>query len=145
MRVVPDISADADPGTGFLIGLHQTLPDGTSEYTTTRYGGTSLASPLLAGMVADADQAAGGPVGFINPTIYGLDQTDPSSIYDVLPESSLEGNYPRRFRRTDGVGPRDQRIRHVVPRALLLGPRDVLRRHWELRQPSGDPIGSTGL
>ncbi len=38
-RVEPDISADADPGTGFLIGLHQTLPNGTSQYTQTRYGG----------------------------------------------------------------------------------------------------------
>ncbi len=104
LRVVPDISADADPGTGFMIGLHQTLPDGTSEYTTTRYGGTSLASPLLAGMVADADQAAGGPVGFINPAIYGLDQTDPSSIYDVLAEPSLEGNYRVDFAGPTGLG-----------------------------------------
>lgn len=100
LRVVPDISADADPGTGYLIGLHQTLPNGNSEYTTTRYGGTSLASPLLAGIVADADQAAVVPVGFINPDIYRLDQTDPSSIYDVLPEPSLEGNY-----RQDYAGP----------------------------------------
>jgi len=100
MRVVPDISADADPGTGFLIGLHQTLPSGTAEYTTTRYGGTSLASPLLAGIVADADQAASVPVGFLNPDIYRLDVNDPSSIFDVLPEPSLEGNY-----RVDYAGP----------------------------------------
>ena len=100
MRVVPDISADADPGTGFLIGLHQTLPNGNAEYTTTRYGGTSLASPLLAGIVADADQAAGVPVGFLNPDIYRLDVNDPSSIFDVLPEPSLEGNY-----RVDYAGP----------------------------------------
>jgi subtilase family serine protease len=100
VRVVPDISADADPGTGFLIGLHQTLPNGNAEYTTTRYGGTSLASPLLAGIVADADQAAVVPVGFINPDIYRLDQANPSSIYDVLPEPSLEGNF-----RQDYAGP----------------------------------------
>jgi subtilase family serine protease len=99
-RVEPDISADADPGTGFLIGLHQTLPNGTSQYTQTRYGGTSLASPLLAGIVADADQASPVAVGFMNPTIYRLDVTDPSSIFDVLPEPSLEGNY-----RVDYAGP----------------------------------------
>jgi len=103
-RVVPDISADADPGTGFLIGLHQTLPNGNAKYTTTRYGGTSLASPLLAGIVADADQAAGGPVGFINPTIYGLEQTDPSSIFDVQAEPSLEGNYRVDFAGPTGLG-----------------------------------------
>jgi subtilase family serine protease len=97
MRVVPDISADADPGTGFLIGLHQTLPGGTSTYTTTRYGGTSLASPLMAGIVADADQAAGAAVGFINPDIYRLDVSQPSTIYDVVPEPTKEGNYRNDF------------------------------------------------
>ena len=58
MRVNPDISIDADPSTGFLIGLHQTFPGGKARYSLTRYGGTSLASPLLAGVIADADQAA---------------------------------------------------------------------------------------
>jgi subtilase family serine protease len=95
MRVDPDISLDADPGTGFLIGLHQTLPNGTAEYTQTRYGGTSLASPLLAGIVADADQAAGVNVGFIDPAIYRLSATP--AIDDILPEPSLEGNYRRDY------------------------------------------------
>jgi len=99
LRVVPDISLDADPGTGFLIGLHQTLPSGAAQYTETRYGGTSLASPLLAGIVADADQAAGVAVGFLNPAVYRLDVSHPSSIFDVLPEPSLEGNF-----RVDNAG-----------------------------------------
>jgi subtilase family serine protease len=34
--------------------------------------GTSEASPLFAGIVALADQEAGHPLGFINPTIYKL-------------------------------------------------------------------------
>jgi len=84
MRVEPDISLDADPSTGFLIGLHQTFPSGVSKYSQTRYGGTSLASPLLAGVIADADQAAGGSVGFINPAIYALDSV-PGAIDDILP------------------------------------------------------------
>jgi len=104
MRVVPDISLDADPGTGFLIGLHQTLPDGTSQYTETRYGGTSLASPLLAGIVADADAAAGVAVGFINPTIYRLQVTHPATIDDILPEPSLEGNYRVDYAGAQGLG-----------------------------------------
>jgi subtilase family serine protease len=83
-RVNPDISMDADPTTGFLIGLHQTFPDGKSVYSQTRYGGTSLASPLLAGVIADADQAAGVAVGFINPAIYRLDKTS-GAIDDILP------------------------------------------------------------
>jgi subtilase family serine protease len=88
MRVDPDISMDADPGTGFLIGLHQTFSNGTARYSETRYGGTSLASPLLAGVIADADQAAvdagGAAVGFINPAIYGL-VTKAGAIDDILP------------------------------------------------------------
>jgi subtilase family serine protease len=84
MRVEPDISMDADPSTGFLIGLHETFPNGKVRYGQTRYGGTSLASPILAGVLADADQAAGVAVGFINPAIYKLDST-PGAIDDILP------------------------------------------------------------
>ena len=50
----------------------------------TRYGGTSLASPILAGVIADADQAAGIAVGFINPAIYKLDGTS-GAIDDIVP------------------------------------------------------------
>jgi subtilase family serine protease len=92
-RVVPDISLDADPGTGFLIGLTETFPSGKVSYGQTRYGGTSLASPLFAGVIADADQVAGVPVGFIDPTIYRMDVKQPSSIMDILPEKGKQANY----------------------------------------------------
>lgn len=104
MRVVPDISMEADPATGFLIGLTQTLPDGTAEYTQTRYGGTSLASPLLAGMIADAQQQAGGPIGFLNPTLYYQDYIQPTSIYDVVPEPTKEALYREDFAGAIGLG-----------------------------------------
>jgi subtilase family serine protease len=83
-RVIPDISMDADPATGFLIGLHQTFPNGKAKYSQTRYGGTSLASPLFAGVIADVDQAAGVSVGFVNPALYRLDTTS-GAIADVVP------------------------------------------------------------
>ncbi|MBO0730674.1 MAG: S8/S53 family peptidase [Acidimicrobiaceae bacterium] len=83
-RVVPDISMDADPSTGILMGLHETFPNGAVQFGFTRFGGTSLASPLLAGVIADADQAAGVSLGFINPAIYHLDGTN-GAITDVLP------------------------------------------------------------
>ena len=86
-EVVPDISLDADPSTGFLIGLHETFPNGTDVYAQTRYGGTSLTSPLLAGVIADADQAAGVPVGFINPAIYRLSPVS-GAIDDIVPGAS---------------------------------------------------------
>jgi subtilase family serine protease len=82
-RVVPDISEDADPTTGMLIGLTQTFPDG-AYYDQYRIGGTSLAAPLLAGTMADADQLDGFHHGFINPVIYQFSSRTPA-VTDVAP------------------------------------------------------------
>ncbi|NKQ54111.1 S8/S53 family peptidase [Amycolatopsis sp. K13G38] len=68
-RVVPDISAVGDPNTGFLIGQTQTFPDGVY-YSQYRIGGTSLSSPVLAGIVAVSDSLAHFHHGFINPMAY---------------------------------------------------------------------------
>ncbi|HEX6525378.1 MAG TPA: S53 family peptidase [Streptosporangiaceae bacterium] len=71
MRVVPDVAALADPSTGFLIGQTDLQPDGkTLAFSLSRIGGTSLACPTFAGIEADAQQAAGHPLGFANPAIY---------------------------------------------------------------------------
>ncbi|MFZ3557075.1 MULTISPECIES: S53 family peptidase [unclassified Streptomyces] len=70
-RVVPDISAIADPNTGFLVGQTQTMPDGSLGYDEYRIGGTSLAAPVVAGVQALAQQTGGGKaLGFANPAIY---------------------------------------------------------------------------
>jgi len=85
-RVVPDISMDADPFTGLRMGETLAVPGG-AQYEEFPIGGTSLASPLLAGEIADADQAAGGPLGFINPLLYRLDaspKTAASAFYDIV-------------------------------------------------------------
>ncbi len=82
LRVIPDISMDADANTGMLIGLTQTFPDGV-KYGQFKEGGTSLASPLLAGVIADADQAAGIPLGFLNPVLYKAYTQKPSAFFDV--------------------------------------------------------------
>src|SRR6185312_3185206 len=72
-RVVPDISLDADPFTGMLVGETQELPTGGTGYAEAAIGGTSLASPLLAGLEADSITERGGmPLGFINPTLYWI-------------------------------------------------------------------------
>src|SRR5581483_3082300 len=83
-RVIPDISMDADAQTGMLIGLHETFPNGV-RYGQFKEGGTSLASPLLAGVVADADQAAGSPLGFLNPVLYKAYRSNPGAIRDIVP------------------------------------------------------------
>src|SRR5882757_6750622 len=81
-RVEPDIAAVADPNTGFLMGQTQTFADGTVKYSEYRIGGTSLASPVIAAVQADAQQARGGrAIGFANPLIYSKAGT--SAYHDV--------------------------------------------------------------
>jgi subtilase family serine protease len=83
MRVVPDISMDGDPNTGMLVGQTQKFPDGVY-YDQYRIGGTSLSSPLFAGLMALADDLQGGPPhGFINPSLYQLPSSTPGAITDV--------------------------------------------------------------
>ncbi len=82
MRVEPDISMEADPATGFLVGETQTFPNGVY-YDQYRIGGTSVSSPLLAGVIARTDEAAGRSLGFANPSLYSL-YGHPNAIYDVL-------------------------------------------------------------
>jgi subtilase family serine protease len=57
-RGVPDVAALGDPQTGFIVGQTQRFPDG-SYYDEYRIGGTSLSSPIFAGLMALADQKAG--------------------------------------------------------------------------------------
>lgn len=78
-RAVPDVAALGDPQTGLLVGQTQHFPDG-SYYDEYRIGGTSLSSPIFAGLMALADQAAGAPHGFANPLFYA----HAGAFYDVL-------------------------------------------------------------
>ncbi len=78
-RAEPDVAALADPQTGLLIGQTQSFPTGPA-YGEYRIGGTSLASPIFAGLMALADQAAGQPHGFANPLFYA----HAGAFYDVL-------------------------------------------------------------
>ena len=90
MRVEPDIAMEADPATGMLVGETQTFPDGTY-YDVYRIGGTSVASPLFAGVVARADETAGHALGFLNPALYSLASDSSTSnsptaaLYDIGP------------------------------------------------------------
>ncbi|MBB2987302.1 S53 family peptidase [Terracoccus luteus] len=69
-RAVPDVGMLGDPQTGFLVGQTQTFPNGTAKYAEYRIGGTSLASPLFAGVIALANQNRGASLGFLNPRLY---------------------------------------------------------------------------
>jgi subtilase family serine protease len=85
-RAVPDISAIADPNTGLMVGETQTFPDGSVKYSEYRIGGTSLASPIVAGIMALANQAAGHALGFVNPLLYSLAGT--SALTDLTSPAS---------------------------------------------------------
>lgn len=85
MRVSPDIAADADPYTGLRIGLSP-IDDATMQkggYVELTYGGTSLASPLVAAQMAMVQQLSGQTVGFANPALYALHRLVPSVPRDV--------------------------------------------------------------
>jgi subtilase family serine protease len=81
-RQVPDVSALADPNTGFVIVY---TADG-EQNTLAGVGGTSLASPLFTSIWAIANQYNGAPLGLAAPHIARL---KPGQITDVLPTSSL--------------------------------------------------------
>ena len=89
-RVSPDIAALADPYTGFSIGIRPIINDTTlavGAFQRETYGGTSLASPLAAAQIAIVQQKSGVSIGFANPTLYGIDTTQPSAFRDVVPQS----------------------------------------------------------
>src|SRR6266542_371901 len=77
-RGVPDVAALGDPQTGFLVGQTQSFPEG-NHYDEYRIGGTSLSSPIFAGLMALLDQKAGSPHGFANPLFYA----NAGAFYDV--------------------------------------------------------------
>jgi subtilase family serine protease len=89
-RVVPDVSALGDPNTGMLVGQTQRFSDGTY-YDEYRIGGTSLSSPLYAGMFALAVQNHGS-YGLANPALYAARGVS----YDVT--KNLRSTYPGAIR-----------------------------------------------
>ena len=85
---MPDISADADAAAGgFAVGV-LTFPQGGGRpaYHERNIGGTSLAAPLVAGIVTAAQQGQPAPFGFLNPVLYKLYGTD--AYHGTLPLTS---------------------------------------------------------
>jgi hypothetical protein len=93
-RTVPDISADADLMTGILFGQFQPKSNRkTTPYTTFVGGGTSLSTPLVAGIVLDAEQGQPRNFGFLNPLLYSL--AGSPAFHDILPLSSSDPQVDR--------------------------------------------------
>jgi subtilase family serine protease len=69
MRGLPDISYNADCFNVILVYLSYLGPGNAGYYGIC---GTSEGSPQWAGIVADLNQYAGRPLGFLNPALYAL-------------------------------------------------------------------------
>jgi subtilase family serine protease len=102
---VPDVATVGDPNTGMLVGQTQTFPDGSVKYSEYRLGGTSLSSPLFAGIMALADQAGGTRHGFSNPLFYSDSGT--SVFKDIVnppgPLADVRNDYVNGVDASDGI------------------------------------------
>lgn len=81
-RFVSDLALDADPLTGVLVVSSQIMPGKT---VLIPIGGTSVGSPVAAGLVALFDQASGTRLGFLNSALYrlSLSQLAGQAFHDV--------------------------------------------------------------
>ena len=86
-RTYPDVAFDADPLTGVPVYDSLSTPPGLP---WGEYGGTSIGSPMWAGLIAIADQARAargentldGPTQLL-PAIYQISQADPHAFQDI--------------------------------------------------------------
>jgi kumamolisin len=88
-RMVPDVAAFADESPGYPVVCSkgvQSCPGGAGQ-SIAFVGGTSAATPLVAGMIALWNQQAqqqGLPrPGFVPPLLYRLAQTQPTAFADI--------------------------------------------------------------
>jgi subtilase family serine protease len=72
-RQVPDVAADADPNTGYLVYWNGSGSVIGAPAGWQAVGGTSAASPLWAALLADVNASSachGSPIGFADPALY---------------------------------------------------------------------------
>ncbi len=93
LRSEPDMAADADLFTGFATGLLSFPKGKPPKFGTLTVGGTSMASPTVAGIIADAQQGQHTVFGFTDPVLYRMAGT--SAFHDMLPSTPAT---PAQFR-----------------------------------------------
>jgi subtilase family serine protease len=86
VRSEPDLAADADLFTGFATGIMTFPKNKPPKFVEVTVGGTSMASPLVAGIIADAQQGQHTAFGFTDPVLYQLNGTP--ALHDILPSTS---------------------------------------------------------
>jgi subtilase family serine protease len=148
--------------TGFLEGQTQYFPDGscgggaTTCYGEYRIGGTSLSSPLFAGVMAVVDQARANngqpPLGFANPAIYAAYADGNGSFHDV--QGTTIGGYSWLFRNDflNGINA-DDTDPVIAPAGVITSKRSLgytgqfiqTGPGWDDMTGVGTPTGSTFL
>jgi subtilase family serine protease len=147
-RGVPDVALQASAGTGALVYL-SLPPDGNSGLicgsgpcSTGWYdiGGTSLATPQWAGLVAIADQINGGNLGLLNPALYKIG-SDPGryakDFYDITTGNNTDSDTVPGYPATTGWDP----VTGLgTPNAANLLPDLVNAAARQLKFAPGDPL-----
>ena len=111
-REVPDVSADADPATGYTVYCTVTAAGCPSSGSIT-VGGTSAAAPLWAGSMAMINnylQSQNKPVaGFVSPALYGLanSQQTYAPFHDVTSGDNLYYPATAGYDQASGIGTPD--------------------------------------
>ena len=81
-RGLPDVAGDADPSTGYQVGV-----DGSKIVV----GGTSAVAPLWAGLIACFNSQLKTSVGYLNPNLYQEIATAAGTFHDIT--SGNNGDY----------------------------------------------------
>ena len=129
-RGVPDVAADAATAVEVYVGG-----------SPTGVGGTSLATPIWAGFAALADQYAGSPLGFLDPSLYAiLRGGNYSAVFHDIQSGSNGYAAGRGWDPVTGIG--TPRVDRLLP-ALAGGPVD--RSSLEVALTGGPLDGAAPL
>ena len=102
-REVPDVAANADPGTGYIIYYNGSGSNPSLQSGWVAVGGTSAAAPVWAALIALTDAAPachGSSVGFANPALYKAASDNYGGTFDDVTSGNNDltgtnnGDYP---------------------------------------------------
>jgi subtilase family serine protease len=108
-RAEPDLSADADPESGYLLYEPSAVPAGNPALEG-GWGGTSFVAPQFNGSTAVIDSYLGHRVGLWNPSVYSFAAGSASPVTPLSQASSdndnifYTGNPGQRYTEATGLG-----------------------------------------
>ncbi len=112
-RHVPDVSADADPNTGYSVYCTVSSAGCSSSSAWTVVGGTSAAAPLWAAVATDTNEYLAGlgksPLGNVNAKLYTLFNTTQTytAYHDITSGNNLYYSATTGYDVASGIGSPD--------------------------------------